>query len=493
MKTRYLLEMYDSLLEEIHNPKLFVSETITSILNKTVTSFHFIYKIDFIQNKNQITFQVSDAIHSLHPEAPLVNKRQSALQEPYLKLLPEIEKQLNIRDKNKSYFWGKDKQLLFILVENKLEELSAESLFFYYCNWFLTAESKQIKIKIKATVSSLHSKDKIQTYIQKKQANITSLLNKLLLEINPDSIDNLYNFSPCYQDVDCLKLIFVQLEKILIYLEQEYYRFMDYNMAIPLVSLGVLKKAVQQPYQEIMVFGNQAHFYKKSTKAIAAVLSKIMITQPCQILSYQERDYIMSFATKLLELIKNSAEPNQLSEYLFRLNFNSLDFFDDYTDQISRNLEELSSDTDKIKELHKQLKANNQKYLYLQTKLIPQLPSVKEQINAWIEEEIHYLNQKKIVDNITKNLIQNSEPEEKILTSFSVPQLGYFFGLLFQNNIMQAKSQKAYFRFVSKNFRTKITDNISVDSLNSKYYNPESGTIDMVRQKLIDLLNSTKF
>lgn len=493
MKTRYLLEMYDRLIDEIHNPKLFVTESISLVLNKTVSKSHLIYQIDFIQTKNQTTFQISDPIHSLHPDAPVVNKRQLDSSDQFIKYLPEIEKRLKIRNKNKTHIWDKDNSVLFILVDSKLEELTAESLFFYYCNWFLTEESKHIRTKIKETISSLHSKEKIQTYIQKKQTNITCLLNKLVLRINPESIEELYNFSPMHQETDCLKLTFRKLEIIMAYLEQEYYQFMDYSMMVPVASVREIKKTIQQQYQEIMAFGNYAHSYKKSMRSMATALSKIMLVQPFQNLTYQERDYIMDFTTKLLELIKTNSDPNQLSEYLFRLNFNSLEFFDDYTDQINSELENLPTDTEKIKELYKNLKSNNQKFLYLQNRLIPHLPSVKEQINAWIEEEIHYLNQKKIVDAFTGAAIQIPEPEEKILTSFSVPQLGYFFGLLFQNNIMHAKSQKAFFRFVSKNFKTKITDNISVDSLNSKYYNPELGTIELVRQKLIDLLNSTKF
>ncbi len=130
--------------------------------------------------------------------------------------------------------------------------------------------------------------------------------------------------------------------------------------------------------------------------------------------------------------------------------------------------------------------------MYIQTKLINNLPSTKEQITGWIEEEIYYLNQKRILEQNTLNNQENNDQNDKILTGLSVPQLSYFFGLLVQSGIIQPPTQRAIFRFIANHFKTRMTSSISVDSLNSKYYNVENSTRNAIREKIIELLNFTK-
>ena len=67
-----------------------------------------------------------------------------------------------------------------------------------------------------------------------------------------------------------------------------------------------------------------------------------------------------------------------------------------------------------------------------------------------------------------------------------------FFSLLIQSGILKHKNQTDLFRFIADNFKTNITDQISADSIKSKYYNVESTTKNATRLKIIELLNLTK-
>ena len=87
---------------------------------------------------------------------------------------------------------------------------------------------------------------------------------------------------------------------------------------------------------------------------------------------------------------------------------------------------------------------------------------------------------------------KNVETKTKFHTDLSVPQLSYFFGLLIQSGIIQPPTQRAIFKFIADNFKTKMTNSISTDSLNSKYYNVETTTRNAVREKIIELLNLSK-
>jgi hypothetical protein len=58
--------------------------------------------------------------------------------------------------------------------------------------------------------------------------------------------------------------------------------------------------------------------------------------------------------------------------------------------------------------------------------------------------------------------------------------------------VIKESNQRDIFRFIAENFKTKTTDQISIDSIKSRYYNVESTTKSAVREKIIELLNLAK-
>lgn len=110
---------------------------------------------------------------------------------------------------------------------------------------------------------------------------------------------------------------------------------------------------------------------------------------------------------------------NNLKEILLELNFNSLDFFDYYTNEINKELEKQESDLEKFKILYKYLKNTNQKQLYASNKWNTKLPNAKKQIAGWLEEEIQYLNQKRMLESYATTNPINLETKTKFHTVLS--------------------------------------------------------------------------
>lgn len=213
-------------------------------------------------------------------------------------------------------------------------------------------------------------------------------------------------------------------------------------------------------------------------------------------LTYYEFNYCLEFITELYNKFKftnDETSESEINEFLFNLNFNSLHFFDSITDDIMKELESQENNIEKIDTLYRLLKNYNQKQTRNFIRFNEKLPSIKEQTISWIEEEIEYLTKKIKLQANQISLSVNTEAKIKFLTGLSVAQLSYFFGLLLQTGIIKHKNQRDVFRFISDNFKTNITNTISVDSLNSKYYNIETATKKAVREKIIELLNLTKF
>nr|WP_288833759.1 hypothetical protein [uncultured Flavobacterium sp.] len=492
MNNKYLLEKYDTLINEIQNAENLSLEYMHSFLKKEAPITQIIYEVHFsiINKKPQI--KISDGINSLHPLATPLKIPSTDIPENIQYYIPEIEKQLQLKSKTYSYSWNQKTSALYIWVNTEVEKITKEDLLLFYCHWTLKKEVALIKIKIKSTISSLTSRDKIQTYIQKKQNIIQSLLDKLLAKTNPTTINDLYSFSSYNNGTDCLKLICQSVEKLIRYLETDYYQYLDKNGKVPYLTIVETAQKLECSYNKVITYYNQSETDTITLNLLTKSLSKILNPVLYCIITYNEIDYVSDLINHLLHTLKHKENTNSLSTLLLQLNFNSLDFFDYYTDEINKELEQQQTELEKIKLLYKYLKSVNQKYLYIQTKRINNLPSTKEQITGWIEEEIYYLNQKRILEQNMQNNQENNDKNDKILTGLSVPQLSYFFGLLVQSGIIQPPTQRAVFRFIANHFKTRMTNSISVDSLNSKYYNVETTTKNAVREKIIELLNFTK-
>ena len=174
------------------------------------------------------------------------------------------------------------------------------------------------------------------------------------------------------------------------------------------------------------------------------------------------------------------------------MNFNSLDFFDYKTDEITKNLELLESDIEKTDLLFHFLKKFNQSRTTNFRKFNQKIPPIKDQLTSWIEEEIEYLSRRKKLGMNTNYTTNNAEAKVKIQTSLSVAQLTYFFKILMKVKIIIHKNNAEIFRFIADNFNTKSSTQISADSVKNNFYNTDTNSKLKIRPLIIELLNLTK-
>lgn len=211
-------------------------------------------------------------------------------------------------------------------------------------------------------------------------------------------------------------------------------------------------------------------------------------------LSNNECNYCSRFITKsyLILLDKNvEVNNNNILQWLYEMNQNSLSFFDYKTDIFNIELDNCENNIHKMDTLLQFVKETNQNTVPYAETFKEKLPCIKLQINNWLLEEIEYLR-KTMKLQASQPPISNTENKNKLLSGLSVAQLSYFSSLLLQSGIIKHANQSDIFRLLSENFKTVNTDQISVDSIKSKYYNIESSTKSAVREKIIDLLNLTK-
>lgn len=496
MKHKYILEIYDTIIREIKNPKQISNDKIVKFIKEWSSESYLIYQVNFIKQNGKINFITNSPIHNLHPKAAGLNVIECETISEFEVFIPEILQELNIQYSDKMYRWSSENEnnTLFILMKCKLEDLTFENRFFIYCYHLLKNENDKIKKLNKERVFRIKSKERIEQYIHRKQYALENLAHRLIKEINPVNSIEIYQFSTNYDKIDCLKITYIYLEKLLRFIEKEYHNYLNVNIQIPYRSILVKEFEITDKLKEVKSRLLESNINDPLLKLAYEPLLKIATINIQEKLTYYEFNYCSEFILTLYKQINfENISEETIKECLFDLNFNSTQFFDNLTDGILIELSKQENNIQKIDILYRLLKNYNQKQTRNFIKYNENLPSIKEQIISWIEEEIEYLSKKMKLDANQFTNVANNEDKIKFLTGLSVAQLSYFFALLIETGIIKHKNQADIFRFISENFKTVNTDKISTDSIKSKYYNVETTTKNAVREKIIELLGLSKF
>lgn len=494
MKYKYLLENYDRIVNQIKNPPIIFSNDLVPYLKKKSSESYLIYQVDFKTINQEVKYSVKNPIHNLHPDCEKIKFKPTGDTSTFDIHIPIILQELNISNNNVKCNWcAKKKSRLYILKNCEIENLTPENRFFLYCYQTLKKENERIKKANKERIYNLKSKNKIEQRIHQKQQSLENLAHSLIKEINPENYKYLRHFSENYNKTDCLKITYIYLEKLHRFIEKEYKNYINVQSNIPYRSLFIKEKEITDKLKNVKSALLNSEINIQLLNIVYEPILKISTINIKEKLTYHDFNYSSEFILEIHKIIENEKiTEDALIDCLFYLNFNSLQFFKFLTDTILKNLENSNNNIQKIDCLYLSLKCYNQKQRINTVKYRINLPSVQDQIVHWIEEEIAYLNRSLNLETKHFKLPPENEVSTKFISGLSVAQLSCFFGLLLETEIIKHKNQTDIFKFIAQNFKTKNTDNISIDSLKVKYYNVEIGTKKAIREKIMELLALTK-
>jgi hypothetical protein len=496
MKIAYLLDCYDVLLRQVKSNTTLSNKVILSELVKKEEDSYRIYKVTIRKREGTETIKISKPKHSFHPEVQRLELKTLFHFNEFEEYIPRLKNLIDFT--GETILFAADQQRLntfYVYEKCAISELNQKERLFLYCNQVLMEENQKIKLAIKEKVFKLKSNLKIEHYIHKNQLAMESQLNSLIKQINPDTNNELYQYSDQYNKIDCLKSIYSNLEKLLLFIEKEYNEYLNVNIMVPQRTVLMNEYAIKP----------KLDFVRDSllAKEVNGDLLKILF-EPILLLStinlqnkitYYQFNYATEYVMELSQVLienPNQVNDSEIAEWLLDLNMNSFRFFDYKTNEIQKKLDQCESDVDRLELLYKKLKKFNQHRSKIKKSFIDKLPEIKVQICNWIEEEIEFINRKRNLDDTQRGPIKTMQPNNKILIGLSVAQLGYFVNILMHTGIIKHHNQRDVFRMIADNFKTSGTDSISLDSLSSKFYNVESSTKNTIKEKIIELLNLTK-
>lgn len=496
MKKKYILEAYDQIFKEIKNPKIVFDNDFVPFLQGCSNDSYLIYRVDFIKQQGKVNYEIKDKIHNLHPKFQEIYFKASSSFAEFENFIPKILNELDLKADDVELQWSleENNETLYLIKEITLTELSNEMRFFLYCFNTLKNENNKIKKLDKQAIFNFKSQDRVEQYIHKKQYALENLANRLLKDINPVNTADLYIFSNFYDKIDCLKVAYIYLEKLLRFIEKEYKNYLNVNIQIPYRSILIKEYELTPKLNAVKSRLLSCNIDEELLKLSYEPLLKIATINIQEKLTYYQFNYCSDYIFALFHQIEKEVVSKEIIiEFLFDLNYNSLQFFKYLTFDIVSKLDLLDNNIHKIDFLYRLLKDYNQKQVRCFIKYKQNLPPLKQQICNWIEEEIEYLSKKIKLEANQISITSNTEAKIKLLSGLSVAQLSYFFGLLMDIGIIKHKNHMDVFRFIADNFKTSNSENLSVDSIKSKFYNIETTTKSIIREKIIQLLSIAKF
>lgn len=338
----------------------------------------------------------------------------------------------------------------------------------------LEKEVPRIKKDLTFDVYKLSKQKKIQTYIQNHQRSLIYLNETVEEKLNKvdESKKDLFNF------------IRIQLERLYVFLEKQFPDYLNNQLPVSrmLVELWDQENIVNLKY--LLKNLNSPEIDEKLRTLVKDIISEVRTSHSLSINTYS---YLTLLIEKLLIGVRKAKKlTNDLIEQtLFSYNFNDLSFFVYLTTPIQSALEKEEDPIEKPYILKSCLRQFRKRYQKTNLSYKPLLPSIKDQVVFWLEEELQFQS-----ELAQPSIQQTNFKGEKLITSLSVSQLAYFHKLLFDVGVIPVKNQKEIARFLANNFKTMKTENLSPESINSKYYNIEEATKSVVKDVVIKMLNT---
>lgn len=314
-----------------------------------------------------------------------------------------------------------------------------------------------------------------QQFVKVNQALLIRLLDKLYscrTDNVPEKVLNLY------------KELGNHLQISLDFIEDFFGNYFDKNEKVPVPYLEITRGEISRRLQKLTFVFNSSCVEPALTKTIVQSFKQFTGSKIDKPISYA---YLTYHKLLLDELISQEPLSTQsVRKTLYQLNFNEFAFVDFESERLHALIEVLQSKAEKVSTLRFEQKIFAQYPEKLNTVYDDSMPSLKEQVNGWIEAEIKFLENGNATD---KEQTAQIDPGEKINTSLSVAKLALIIRLLVVDKIIINRTVAPMLRVISKMVTTLQKDEISFGSLETKYHAPDKATITAVRDMLFKWIN----
>ena len=275
------------------------------------------------------------------------------------------------------------------------------------------------------------------------------------------------------------------LQTTLDFVEDFFNNYFDYNEKVPEPYISIAKENIKKQVKQLKHIVSKQE--NTDTFLINLVLDSIqhLLGTESIVITYSRLSYYKMLLNELLSQ-KVMQSTQSIMDALYYLNYNEDNFITYEYEWLKGITTELPTNQEKIDALRFEQKKINQLPLKPNCCYNLHMPSLKEQINSWIDEEVKFLENVKFPEKAADKLNEN---EDKIHTTLSVAKLAVLLRLLVIDKIIINRTVAPMLRIAAKIFTTLQTDDISFGSLETKYHAPDKATINAVKDILFKWIN----
>jgi len=338
-------------------------------------------------------------------------------------------------------------------------------------------EMEQVKASIMRQVVTARTKAEKELLIHATQGLLIHLLNKLPQCSHTKEIaDVLSSFYAALQH---------ELQGLLNFLKNLFEPYFNGQARVPLCLIAENIDSIRSAFENLPLLSGAPDSTAASIPQLLVQHLESLSPEGSDPLSFYDLWYYKTLLRELQALGEGPAE-QAVREVLYFLNYNETAFVGYECHRLWELLKRADSTKHKIGLLRQEQKRINQLPQKLNCRFTETLPSLKEQINTWINEEINYLESGDAL------LVPESEAAaypHKIHTSLSVAKLALLLRLLVLDKIIINRAVSPMLRIAAGVFTTLQKDEISFGSLETKYHAPDKTTIIAVRDLLFKWIN----
>jgi hypothetical protein len=501
---QYEFDLFDEIIKAHSGPFSLSSTGIEDFklkLKEKHGSCYYIIVVRIRQNGQKQKILDKNSICSLNPAIESYNKLQLDMFSTDISEVISLSalKSLGIRANTvESFSFRMDAgvKTVYLKVNRSCSDIPAYEARYYYYNSLLKDETERIKRAITSTIFALNSAENIKAYAHNQQRALTEVCFRISKLLDPAIAHDIYKPAEEFTGNDILYLTYIYLEELLRFFEIRFIEYVNENIQVPLRSTLFEAYNLSDKYSAVNNALLNSGIDNSLLHIIHQPLSSLIHVKPFERITYREMIYLSNLLSAFHDLVKSMAQfsSDQVIDLLYRFNFNSLELARYKTNLIKVQLAGLDSVTRQIDYLYGFLKTVNQRFCKFNFAFIPDLPSLKQQISTWLEEEISFLSKKLRLNDSAPDLFteQRQEAVTKIGVNGTVSQLACFYKTLTEVGFFSHRNQSDIIRHIVECYSTSRVSDISVDSVRNKFYNDDETSKEAVRSIVIKMLNRLK-
>lgn len=337
--------------------------------------------------------------------------------------------------------------------------------------------------------------DNMQMYLDRQAISIEDFKPfKLLLRQYQIFItgwmDKIYPFMGEFVKADdsVLILVILELRKYLEDIQDKYHHFFCFDEKAPRIFIDEFIRKTKRKYPSLARKLLMEKVTHECAEMALSPLKDFMSQGHRKRTTFQKLEYLQKYEKELLKFKNNKAclfKDRALMDLMFYMNYNSVGMVQFVIDRMKEGLKSVNNNDEYLVKLHLYLKeVNNIEDQSLSFN--EKAKSLKEQVSYWIKEEIDY---HKIKISITQNSDQIRIPNElfkKVEIGPSVEVFSLIIRAAKDEKVVRNTNGTEVYKNISKYFRTRYTDTISVKSLVNKSYTLDSNA----KEKAVKILEN---